>query len=44
MKKICKIFTFLLLTAALSELGGCGKMSNPEPIEGSGYAHEYPRR
>lgn len=44
MKKICKIFAFLLLFAITAELSGCGKMSNPEPIEGSGYAHEYPRR
>ena len=24
-------------------IGACGKMSNIEPVEGSGYPHAYPR-
>lgn len=40
MKKDLLIFIIL---AALG-LSACGKMSVPEPIEGSGYPHSYPKR
>ncbi len=34
----------LALCLVILALGGCGKMSAPSPIEGSGYPHSYPRR
>ncbi len=40
MKKYLPILAlFLLIT-----LSGCGKVSAPEPITGSGYPHTYPSR
>ena len=41
MKKFC---LFLVLAAFLAvSLTACGKMASPEPYEGSGYPHSYPR-
>lgn len=37
-------FIKLLMIFAISiSISACGKMANPEPIEGSGYPHSYPR-
>lgn len=44
MKYIIKAFTILLIFAAVINISACGKMSAPEPYEGSGYPHDYPRR
>lgn len=43
MKNFCKLISILLLAFFVLQLSGCGKVSNPEPIEGSGYPHKYPR-
>ena len=42
MKKssICAVLVVLALVMCL---GACGKVSSPEPLEGSGYPHTYPR-
>ncbi len=40
MKKGLLIFIML----AMLSLNACGKMSAPEPFEGSGYPHTYPKR
>ena len=42
MKKsaILTVFAALVLILGLS---ACGKVSMPEPLEGSGYPHTYPR-
>ncbi len=37
------LFALCLMAAALS-VCACGKVSAPEPLEGSGYPHSYPRR
>lgn len=44
MKDAIKVFMICMLVLSISGLAGCGKVSNPEPIEGSGYPHIYPRR
>lgn len=45
MKQVLKIFSMVMVLAALGvSLAACGKISSPEPIEGSGYPHSYPRR
>lgn len=41
MRKGLVIFLLLLSVFVLSS---CGKMSAPEPYEGSGYPHFYPKR
>ena len=43
MKKsvVLTVFAVLALVVGLSS---CGKVSAPEPLEGSGYPHSYPRR
>ncbi len=43
MKNFYKLIMLLLMALCVLEVSGCGKMSNPEPIEGSGYPHKYPR-
>lgn len=42
MKKI-KLFSVLLILGMILGLSACGKASLPEPYEGSGYPHSYPR-
>ena len=37
-------FRFLMLFVLLLGIAACGKMSDPLPMEGSGYPHTYPRR
>lgn len=45
MKYILKIFSAVMLIATIGvSVTACGKISSPEPIEGSGYPHTYPRR
>lgn len=41
MKNGLKVLALFLLILGIS---ACGKMSEPSPIEGSGYPHTYPRR
>jgi len=43
MKNFCTLIMLLFVALSISTLSGCGKMSNPEPLEGSGYPHRYPR-
>ncbi len=43
MKKASVLFWILLVAAGLS-VSGCGKVSAPAPLEGSGYPHSYPRQ
>lgn len=39
-----KFGLFLILAVLLGcSLTACGKMASPEPYEGSGYPHSYPR-
>ena len=33
-----------LVTISCFMFVACGKMSDPVPVEGSGYPHSYPRR
>lgn len=45
MRYILKIFSMALIIAAISvSVTACGKISSPEPIDGGGYPHTYPRR
>ncbi len=44
MRVISKIFALILIAALSFSLASCGKISRPEPIEGSGYPHSYPRK
>lgn len=44
MKNSVKILALFLIAAAAISLSACGKVSSPEPIQGSGYPHSYPRR
>jgi len=41
-----KKFAIMTMLAALGfvVLGACGKMSDPAPLEGSGYPHVYQRK
>ncbi len=43
MKQFKKIFIYSLLAACFFNVTACGKMSDPRPIEGSGYPHVYPK-
>ena len=43
MKQLFKIFGFLIAFQLVLGLAACGKMSDPKPIEGSGYPHVYPK-
>ena len=38
-----KFFCFIMIAAMVLALSACGKMADPEPYEGSGYPHSYPR-
>ncbi len=40
MKKYLLVLSLLLAVS----LSGCGKVSAPEPVVGSGYPHTYPSR
>ncbi len=44
MKYIAKIFYLSAFMALILLSSACGKISDPVPIEGSGYPHSYPRR
>ena len=39
-----KKYLYLALIVGVFALGGCGRVSSPEPISGSGYPHTYPYR
>ena len=41
MKNGLRVLAFIALVFCIAS---CGKMSEPSPIEGSGYPHTYPRR
>lgn len=43
MKRMKIFYKTLIIICFLSLLSSCGKMSNPKPIEGSGYEHVYPK-
>lgn len=43
MKNFFKLVSLVLISLMVLEVSGCGKVSNPKPIEGSGYPHKYPR-
>lgn len=43
MKFVCKIFISCILCAGVLSISACGKISDPKPIEGSGYPHTYPK-
>jgi len=43
MKKSAVLTVFAVLALVVG-LSACGKVSAPEPLEGSGYPHSYPRR
>lgn len=38
-----KILCCIMIVAAALALNACGKISAPQPYEGSGYPHSYPR-
>ena len=42
MKNFKKIFLVLLLTGIVVNLSACGRYSEPSPIEGSNFPHNYP--
>jgi uncharacterized protein YceK len=44
MGKIFEFFALLIVLATVCVMSGCGKVSDIEPYEGSGYPHSYPRR
>ena len=43
MRYFSKILVILFLAVVIFSLTACGKVSNPSPLEGSGYPHSYPR-
>ena len=43
MKNFYSLISVLLLALAVTQISSCGKISNPEPLEGSEYPHKYPR-
>lgn len=42
MKKF--LMTIMLVAVMAGMVSACGKMSENEPVPGSGYPHSYPRR
>lgn len=36
--------TLMAVISLIMILSACGKVSEPIPVEGSGYPHNYPRR
>ncbi|MBR1915677.1 MAG: hypothetical protein IJ830_04495 [Alphaproteobacteria bacterium] len=43
MKRVFGFFKIMLVLCVAFYLSACGKMSEPKPIEGSGYPHVYPK-
>ncbi len=43
MQNLNRLTAVILLCAFIAALSGCGKISAPAVIEGSGYPHAYPR-
>ncbi len=43
MQKLNRMTVVILLCAVIAAISGCGKISAPSVIEGSGYPHSYPR-
>lgn len=43
MKNLSKLLNAVLLVTIILSISACGKVSAPEPIQGSGYPHTYPR-
>lgn len=43
MKNFYKLASLVLIAFLALQLSSCGKISNPEPLEGSDYPHQYPR-
>ena len=43
MKNFFKLVSLVFISLMVLEVSGCGKVSIPVPIEGSGYPHKYPR-
>ncbi len=43
MEYATKIFAYIALALCFLNISACGKISDPKPIEGSGYPHIYPR-
>lgn len=44
MKYIFKFFIIAVIVLTICGLAACGKVSDPVPLEDSGYPHSYPRR
>ena len=42
-KRVFGFLKIMMILGAVFYLGACGKMSEPQPIEGSGYPHVYPK-
>jgi hypothetical protein len=42
MRNFQKIFFFFVLALAVVGLSSCGRYSEPSPVEGSGFPHNYP--
>lgn len=43
MKRVFCFFKIMMILSFAFYLSACGKMSEPQPIEGSGYPHVYPK-
>ena len=43
MKQALMFLKILILVCAVLNVCACGKISDPKPIEKSGYPHSYPR-
>ena len=43
MKYILNFFIISLIIFTIGNLTACGKVSEPVPLEGSGYPHNYPQ-
>ncbi len=43
MQTITKLSFIILFFAVIACMNGCGKISAPSVIEGSGYPHSYPQ-
>ena len=44
MKHILTLLKIVVLFGFVITVAACGKMSDPKPIEGSGYPHIYPKK
>lgn len=44
MQTLVKLSFAILFFVVVANISGCGKISSPSVVEGSGYPHSYPQK